>query len=407
MKRGLKIGLIIAVVVLAGAGIGFYFYWSNARSEKVTYTTVALKRGDIAYGITATGNLNDSLVINVGTQVSGIISRIFVDFNDSVKARQVIAMIDTVPLATEVTNAEAALFKTQTAFLQQKKEFARYKELLDRKAVGQSDYDLAEASYNAALSNYQSAQADLKRAKTNLGYATIHAPISGIIISRNVTVGQTVAASFNTPTLFAIGNDPHNMQVTASIDEADIGWVKAGQEVEFTVETYPDRVYKGTVFQVRQQALLTQNVVTYSVMINVRNEDLSLIPGMTATLTVKVATHKNVLLVPMTALLFNANASDSAVPSADHNKQTIWIMCDSTMKAGHKCIDVKGKSMYCDTVRRIMDDGVMAEIEGKDLHEGMTIVTGAVKAQAKKTKGLMPSTPSRPRNSPHGSGMGR
>jgi HlyD family secretion protein len=402
MKRGLKIGLIVAAVVLVAGGIGGYFYWSNTQSAKVTYNTVPLKRGDIVYGITATGNLNDSLVINVGTQVSGIISQIFVDFNDSVKANQVIAKIDTIPLSTEVTNAKAALYKAQTTFSQQKKEFDRYKELLLRKAVGQSDYDLAEASYNSALSNYESAQADLKRARTNLGYATIHAPISGIIISRNVTVGQTVAASFNTPTLFAIGNDPHNMQVTASIDEADIGWVKAGQEVEFTVETYPDRVYKGKVFQVRQQALLTQNVVTYSVMINVRNEDLSLIPGMTATLTVKVAEHKNVLVVSMTALLFNANASDSAVPSADHNKQTIWVLCDSTTKPGHKCMDIKGKSMYVDTVKRIMDDGVMAEIEGTDLHEGMQIVTGIIKVQAKKTKSLMPTaSPQRPRNSPH------
>lgn len=403
MKRSVKIILIVSAVLLTAGGVGGYFYWSNAQSQKINYTTVSLKRGDIVYGITATGNLNDSLVINVGTQVSGIISQIFVDFNDTVKANQIIAMIDTVPLATEVTNAVAALYKAETTLSQQKKEFERYKELLARKAVNQSDYDLAEATYNGALSAYQSAQADLRRARTNLGYATIHAPISGIIISRSVTVGQTVASSFNTPTLFAIGNDPHIMQVTASIDEADIGWVKAGQEVEFTVETYPDRVYKGTVFQVRQQSIMNQNVVTYNVMINVRNEDLSLIPGMTATLTVKVEEHKNVLLVPMTALLFNANANDSAVPSADHNKQTIWIMCDSTMKAGNRCVDIKGKSMYCDTVKKILDDGVMAEIEAPDLREGMTIVTGTVKVQAKKTKSLMPTTtsPQRPRNSPH------
>jgi HlyD family secretion protein len=308
-----------------------------------------------------------------------------------------------------VTNARAALYKAQTSLSQQKKEFDRYKELLARKAIGQSDFDLAEATYNGAVSTYQSAQADLQRAKTNLSYATIRAPISGTIISRNVTVGQTVASSFNTPTLFAIGNDPHNMQVTASIDEADIGWVKPGQDVEFTVETYPDRIYKGIVFQVRQQSLLTQNVVTYSVMINVRNDDLSLIPGMTATLTVTVEEHKNVLVVPITALLFNANASDSAVPSADHNKQTIWVICDSSMKANDKCINVKGRSMYCDTVKKIMDDGVMAEIEAPDLREGMKIVTGTLKVQAKKTKSLMPTStsPQRQRNSSQQSPGGR
>ena len=399
MKKSVKVILIVTALVLVGGGIGFYFYWKNAKDSKVHYTTVDLKKGDIIYGITATGNLNDSLVIDVGTQVSGIISQVFVDFNDKVHAGQIIAMIDTIPLATEVTNAEAALFRTKTALLQQEKEFQRYKELLARKSVDQSDYDLAESGYDAALSAYQSAQADLKRAKTNLNYATIRAPIKGVIISRNVTVGQTVAASFNTPTLFAIGNDPHIMQVTASIDEADIGWLKPGQDVDFTVETYPDRIYTGKVFQVRLQPIMNQNVVTYSVMINVTNEDLSLLPGMTATLTVKVAQHKNVLVVPMTALLFNPAASDTTVPSADHNRQTIWALCDSSSDAWAKgrCVNVKGTSMYCDTVHRIMDDGVMAEIEGDGLHEGMKIITGIVKEQAQKLKSLLPSTsPQRP-----------
>jgi HlyD family secretion protein len=386
--------LIVGAVVLVGGGIGGYSYWRYAKSEKIHYSTVDLKRGDITYGITATGNLNDSLVINVGTQVSGIITQIFVDFNDSVRPREVIAMIDTIPLATQVTDAVAALYKARTTLVQQKKEFARYKELLARKAVDQSDYDIQEASYDGAVSTVQGAEADLKRAKMNLGYATITAPIRGIIINRNVTIGQTVAASFATPTLFAIGNDPHIMQVTASIDEADIGWVKPGQDVDFTVETYPDRVYHGTVFQVRLQSIMNQNVVTYNVMINLVNEDLSLIPGMTATLTIKVAEHKDVLVVPMTALLFNPNASDTLVPSADHNKQTIWVICDSASNAGSngRCADMKGTMMYCDTVKRILDDGVMAEIEGKDLHEGMKIATGIVKEQSQKLKSIIPTT---------------
>lgn len=394
MKKGLKITLIITAVVLVAGLIGGYVYWRYAKSEKVHYSTIDLKRGDITYGITATGNLNDSLVINVGTQVSGIITQIFVDFNDTVHPGEVIAMIDTVPLATEVTDAQAALYKARTALVQQKREFDRYKEMLAKKAVDQSDYDVQEASYDAAVSNVQGAEADLKRAKMNLGYATITAPIKGIVINRAVTIGQTVAASFNTPTLFAIGNDPHIMQITANIDEADIGWVKPGQDVDFTVETYPDRVYHGKVFQVRLQSIMNQNVVTYNVMINLINEDLTLIPGMTATMTVKVAEHKNVLVVPMTALLFNPNSSDTLVPSADHNKQTIWVMCDSASNgaANGRCTDVKGTMMYCDTVKRILDDGVMAEIEGADLHEGMQIVTGIIKEKAQKLKGLLPTT---------------
>jgi len=394
MKKSVKIILIVIAIVLAGGGTGLYFYFRYTKSEKVHYSTVDLKRGDITYGITCTGNLNDSLVINVGTQVSGIISQVFVDFNDHVVPNQVIAMIDTIPLATEVTNAKAALYKAKTALAQQEKEFQRYKELLARKAVDQSDYDVQEASYEGALSTMESAKADLVRAKQNLDYATIRAPIKGTVINRAVTVGQTVAASFNTPTLFAIGNDPHIMQVTANIDEADIGWVKPGQDVDFTVETYPDRIYHGTVFQVRQQSIMNQNVVTYNVMINLFNEDLTLLPGMTATSTIKVAVHKNVLVVPMTALLFNPVASDTAVPSADHNKQTIWVLCDSASKgfSNNRCNDMKGTMMYCDTVRRILDDGVMAEIEGADIREGMKIVTGIRKEQEQKLKSLLPNT---------------
>ena len=394
MKKSVKIILIVTAILVVAGGIGAALYWQHAKSQKVQFSTVELKRGEITYGITCTGNLNDSLVIDVGTQVSGIISKVFVDFNDEVRPGQVIAMIDTIPLATEVTNAKAALYKAKTTLVQQEREFKRYKELLARKAVDQSDYDVQEASYASAVSAEQSAGADLLRAKQNLAYATIRAPIKGTVINRAVTVGQTVAASFNTPTLFAIGNDPHIMQVTANIDEADIGWVKPGQDVDFTVETYPDRVYTGKVFQVRQQSIMNQNVVTYNVMVNLINEDLSLMPGMTATLTIKVSVHKNVLVVPMTALLFNPSPGDTTVPSADHNKQTIWVLCDSTSNAetGNGCKDMKGTLMYCDTVRRILDGGVMAEIEGPNLHEGMKIATGIVKEKEQKLKSLLPTT---------------
>jgi HlyD family secretion protein len=406
MKKPVKIIIIIIASILTiAAGVGIYMYWRAKANNSSHFTYTTLKKGDIAYTITATGNLNDSLVIAVGTQVSGIIKEVFVDFNDTVKAGQVIALIDTLPLATEVSNAEATLFKAKTGLKQQEKEFNRYKELLVRNAVNQSDYDLAEASYNAALSVFRSAEADLKRAKTNLSYATIVAPIKGIVISRNVNVGQTVAASFNTPTLFSIGNDPHIMQVTASIDEADIGWVQKGQDVTFTVETYPDRVYTGKVYQVRLQPITNQNVVTYNVMINVYNPDLTLLPGMTANLSIKVIEHKNVLLLPMAALFFNPLAPDTAMPSTDNNKQTVWALCanDSGIAATDKikCLNVSGVFMRCDTVKKILDDGIMAEVEGEDLKEGQQIAIGIVKEAAKKSKSLLPNTmPQRPRNMP-------
>lgn len=398
MKKGFKITLIIASIVIIVGGIGGYFYWKLNRNVGFHYAYTEIKRGNITYGITCTGNLNDSLVIDVGTQVSGIISQVLVDFNDTVIPGQVIAMIDTVPLETEVVDAVAALYKAKTTLIQQDKEFKRYKELLARKSIDQSDYDVQEASYDGAVSAVQSAEADLRRAKQNLDYATIRAPIGGTVINRAVTVGQTVAASFATPTLFAIGNDPHIMQVTANLDEADIGWVKPGQDVDFTVETYPDRIYHGVVFQVRQQSIMNQNVVTYNVMINLFNKDLSLLPGMTATSTIKVAEHKGVLVVPMTALLFNPNPSDTTVPSADHNKQTIWVLCDSTSAGNNRCMNIKGTMMYCDTVRRILDDGVMAEIEGPGIREGLKVVTGMVREQGQKLHSIIPTTttPQRP-----------
>jgi HlyD family secretion protein len=394
MKKNIKIILIVAILILIAGGGGFYFYRKNTNAEKVQYTTVNLKRGDITYGISATGNLNDSLVINVGTQVSGIISQVFVDFNDHVRKGQIIALLDTVPLFTQVIDAEAALFKAKTTFTQQTREFGRYKQLLAKNSVDTSDYDVEHATYDAAKSAFKAAQADLERAKTNLDYATIRAPISGIVINRAVTDGQTVASSFNTPTLFSIGNDPHIMQVTASIDEADIGWLHPGQDVDFTVETYPGRVYTGKVFQVRLQPIMNQNVVTYSVMINVLNKDLTLLPGMTATLTVKVAVHKDVLVAPMSALLFNPNSTGNPVPSSDPDKQTIWIICDSASGniAGNQCTDMSGTLMYCDTVKRLLSNGFMAEIEGAGLHEGMKIVTGIKKAQTQNLKSLLPTS---------------
>lgn len=392
-KRTTKILIVVIAALISVAAAGGYIWYRQSKSDAVHFTTTNLIRGDISYGITATGNLNDSLVINVGTQVSGLITHVFVDFNDVVRSGQIIALIDTVPLATQVTDALASLFKARTSLVQQEREFQRYKEMLAKKAIDQSDYDIQEASYYAARSSVESAEADLKRAKMNLGYATITAPIKGIIIQRTVTVGQTVAASFNTPNLFAIGNDPHVMQITANVDEADIGWIKRGQEVEFTVETYPDRVYHGKVFQVRLQPIMNQNVVTYNVMINLRNDDLSLLPGMTATLTVKVAEHKNVLLVPMTALLFNPYASDTSVASTDHNKQTIWIECDSITRGWYSHAEnIRGTLMYCDTVRRLLDDGVYAEVEAPDLHEGMRIVTGVIKEKTRKLKGILPTS---------------
>ncbi|MES2396914.1 MAG: efflux RND transporter periplasmic adaptor subunit, partial [Bacteroidota bacterium] len=313
-------GILIAVAV-------FYFIYKNKNgTNKTEYIFSQVKKGTITKDITATGALNAFQTIDVGTQVSGIISKIYVDFNDIVKQGQIIAMIDTVVLVASVTDAEAVFLKTKVLFLQQEKEYERYKELLAKNAVSQSDYDQVDANYLSAKSTLKSAEAQLNRAKINLKYATITAPISGIVISKNVNVGQTVAASFATPTLFTIANDLKKMQLQAKIDEADIGQIKKGQSVKFNVDAYPDLTFSGIVDQIRLQPVTTQNVVNYSVMINVPNPDLKLLPGMTANLSVQVDEHKDVFLVPLSATFFNPDfiqQSDSV-----QMKTTIWKKCN-------------------------------------------------------------------------------
>lgn len=394
----------MSLVVAASVAIGLYFLIAAKQNKKTTYLTSEIKKDSLLYEITATGTLNDSLSVDVGTQVSGIISKIFVDFNDVVKKGQVIAMIDTVTLAATVVNAEANLYKAKTLLLQQEKEYNRYKELLANKAVPQSDYDQVEANYKAAVSELRSAEADLHKAKTNLSYATITAPISGVVITRNVNVGQTVAASFATPTLFTIGNDPHKMLLEAKIDEADIGWVKKGQQVKFTVETYPDKTFAGTVNQVRLQPIINQNVVTYNVEINVLNPDLLLMPGMTANLSVSVIKHTEVLTVPMAALFFNPEISDTNVISTDNNKQTVWIKCnknDTSSTNEMRCVNIKGTYMQCDTVKKVLDNGSTAEIESPEIKAGMQVITGVKIETGKKTKSLIPTANApRPRGAP-------
>jgi len=268
------------------------------------WRTAAIEKGDLNVEVTASGTVNPHSLVAVGTQVSGTISHIFVDFNSRVKKGQLIALLDTTFLQAAVEDASATLNKAQAQETLTRRNAERTKNLFDKGLAAQADLDQAAADYEAAKAAISSARAQLDRAKINLAYATIRSPITGVVVNRNVDVGQTVAASFSTPTLFTIADDLSKMQALASIDEADIGQVKIGQQATFTVDAYPDRSFTGTVTQVRLQPTTVQNVVTYTVMIDVDNPDLALMPGMTANITLAVQQARDVLKVPLAALKF-------------------------------------------------------------------------------------------------------
>jgi HlyD family secretion protein len=323
-----KILIIIAVLVVLG--IAAWFFFLRGENVKYEWKTAKVEKGDITMTVTATGTLNAVTTVQVGTQVSGIINKILVDFNSVVKEGQVIARLDTTYLSAAVEDAKATVNRNRIQVNQSKRDFDRTKALFADSVVAQADYDNALTAYETAMSNMVSAQANLNRAYINLRYATITAPISGVIVSRAVDVGQTVAASFNTPTLFTIANDLTKMQVQASVDEADIGKIKVGQAVTFTVDAYENQDFTGTVQQVRLQPTVTQNVVNYTVIIDVPNPDLKLMPGMTANITVTIDEVKDVLRVPSTALRFNPPQAYiekmmSEMPDSIKQKREKWM----------------------------------------------------------------------------------
>jgi HlyD family secretion protein len=405
MKRTLWI-ILVAAIILAIAG---WFIFRKSPTSALEWKTAKVEKGDITVTVTATGTLYAVTTVQVGTQVSGIINRILADFNSVVKEGQVIALLDTTYLAAALEDASAMLERNQIQVNQTKREYDRMKILYDEKVVAQADYDASLSAYETAVSNARSAKANLNRAKINLKYATITAPISGVIVSRNVDVGQTVAASFNTPTLFTIANDLTKMQVQASIDEADIGKIKVGQEVSFTVDAYDNRAFSGSVRQVRLQPTVLQNVVNYTVIIDVPNPDMKLLPGMTANITVTIAEIKDVLKVPSAALRFNPPQEylaqlESALPDSLKKKREQWKqrqgqgmgsgegMGRDRNSHGPGGEGQRGTVWVTDTgklkpmrVRTGLTDGSFTQVEGK-ITEGMEVVTGQTSQSAAKTQ---------------------
>lgn len=359
-KRNITIA--IAAIVVIGAAL--FFFMGKKKDTKVSFETAKAQTTTIKTSVTATGTIEPVTSVTVGTQVSGIVSHLYVDYNSVVKKGQVIAELDRTNLISELNSAKATLSSEQSDMHYQRANYKRYQELYKKGLVSADEYESAKLNYDRAVESVKSAQQSVARAQTNLGYATITSPIDGIVLSKSVEEGQTVAASFSTPELFTIAQDLTNMQVVADVDEADIADVKEGSKVTFTVDAYPDDVFQGSVKQVRQSATTTNNVVTYEVVISAPNSDLKLKPGLTANITITTNERTNVCAVPVKALRFNPNeimlSPDEKIVNCDA-KNKVWVK--------------QGQTIRAIAVETGISDGTLTEIIS-GLKAGETVIIG-------------------------------
>ena len=313
-----------------------WLFSGGKKEEKVEFETAKVEKQNISTSITATGTIEPVTSVTVGTQVSGIVSKLYVDYNSVVKKGQVIAELDKTNLISELNRAKADLTSAQSSLNYETSNFNRYKTLFEKGLVSADEYESAKLSFERARQTVNSSSESVQKAQTNLGYATITSPIDGVVLSKSVEEGQTVAASFNTPELFTIAQDLTDMRVIADIDEADIGGVKEGQRVTFTVDAFPDDKFEGQVTQVRQQATTSSNVVTYEVVISAPNKDLKLKPGLTANVTIYTLEKNDVLAAPAKALRFMPNEallSKGQQIEDVEAKTKVWTLEGNTFKA--------------------------------------------------------------------------
>lgn len=305
MKRK---NILISGLLLAAVATTILAVHSCKKSQTYTFETAKVQMGSIVNTVTATGTIEAITSVVVGTQVSGIVEKLYADFNSPVKKGQVLAELDKTALKSSVDQALATLDNSRAEMEYQQSNYERSKALYEKNLISQADYDLAKYNYDKSKATLKNAQAQYDKAVVNLGYATIYSPIDGVVMNRAVDEGQTVAASFNTPEIFTIARDLTQMQVEADIDESDIGMVKEGQRVEFDVDAFPDEKFTGTVMQIRLSPVTTSSVVTYTVIINAPNPEQKLLPGMTANIVIYVEESKDVLTVPYKAVKFTPEA---------------------------------------------------------------------------------------------------
>ena len=395
------------LVVLAG---GAWFYSQADASEATTFRYGAVEQGDLSSTVSATGALNAVRTVQVGTQVSGQVSAIYVDFNDRVKKGQLLARIDATLAEQTVEDAQAQVQRVQAQLTQAQGEYQRNKAMFDERIVTATDFGMAQSNYAVQQAAMKQAQVALDRARKNLSYTNIYAPIDGVIVERNVDVGQTVAASLSAPQLFLIANDLSEMQILASVDESDIGAIKEGQEAKFTVQTYPNENFSGTVKQVRLQSTTADNVVNYTAVVAVGNPTGKLLPGMTATVEFLTSSAKNVMTVPNAALRFRPDsvmlkaagvttgtAGDSAARAARFAAAraagTAGGAAGRTGAGGARtgaARSTRGTLWYTDATGKLksarvaigLTDGQRTQVTGTSIQPGMKIIIGSNAAGA-------------------------
>ncbi len=360
----MKKKIIIAAVLIAIAVAAYFLLAGGKKEQTVEFEKSTVEKTTIQNSITATGTIEPVTSVTVGTQVSGIVSHLYVDYNSVVKKGQVIAELDKTNLTSELRTAQANLSSAQSTMNYEQANYNRYKTLYEKGLVSANDYESAHLSYLKAKEQVVTSAQSVQRAQTNLGYATITSPIDGVVLSKAVEEGQTVAASFNTPELFTIAQDLTDMRVIADIDEADIGGVQEGQRVMFTVDAFPEDHFEGHVTQVRQQATTESNVVTYEVVISAPNNDLKLKPGLTANVTIYTLEKNDVLAVPSKALRFqpiDAILSEGQKIEDVEAPVKVWTLEGNTFKAH--------------AIQTGITNGMLTEVLG-GINAGTEVLTG-------------------------------
>lgn len=413
-----KFFIIAAVLLLIAGSLGFFFY---KRTPSVTYKTAKIERGTIVSTVAATGNLSAVTTVQVGTQVSGTIQKLYVDFNSHVKKGEAIAEIDPSLFKASVEQslgnnlaAEANLQKAKVVLADAKRTLERNIKLLADGIISQSDYDVTETALKSAKASVAAAEGSLAQSrgalmqsKTNLRYSVIRSPVDGVVISRAIDVGQTVAASFSTPTLFTIAQDLTKMQIEVSVDEADISRVLLQQRATFTVDSYPEQIFHGKVIQIRSAPVITQNVVTYIVVVNVDNSDLKLKPGMTANVSIEVAKKEGVLMLPPAAMRFRPKLDvevktdkKSGASSEESAKGTEGRGKNGAGKKGRgnglKIYLLKDGKPVPSPVKTGIANNSSIELVESELKEGDEVIIGQSGGDAKK-KSASSSSPMGPR----------